>query len=283
MTLRNVPLLMHWAWQEHAQALLREYLLFTLDSDSEAISHHAHASEALTVLYSQIPVPELPDDPEELLADAVEPGVTADELLVSVPLASVAQFATLDNLLRRAVEAASSGLFLSPPTQPEIREMREWICEEVARQTVTSVSPVPWSPRTDARVALREVETLKARFGTALKDERAFLATDDASIIVAACPSIVQFLGYDSESELVGRRVIVVIPQRYHQAHIAGTTLHATNGRDQLLHVPVMVPVVRADGSEMLVELEVTSRRLDEDTHVFVAYFALPALTSGPA
>ena len=67
--------------------------------------------------------------------------------------------------------------------------------------------------------------------------------------------------------------MIAVVPARYHQAHIAGTTLNATNGRDVLLGVPLVVPMVRADGSELLVSIEVCPEVIDDDRRVFVARF----------
>jgi hypothetical protein len=63
------------------------------------------------------------------------------------------------------------------------------------------------------------------------------------------------------------------VPTRFHQAHIAGTTLHATNGRSNLLGVPVDVPMVRADGSEVMVHIEVRAERLADERKVFVARF----------
>lgn len=272
VTLRHVPLLMHWAWQEHAQALLREYLLFALDSDPEAIESHAQASDALSVLNEQIPAPELPEDPGALLADALEPGVTAEEILVAVPRSSVAHFATLDSLLGRALAAASEGSFLGPPAQPEIAEMRAWICAEVARQSGGDPRPRPWAAKTDIRAPVADEDELRARYRALSEAEGSVLVTDEKGVIVAVTPSAVALLGYDSESRLLGRRVLVVIPERYHQAHIAGTTLNATNGRDQLLDVVLTVPVVRADGSEVAVELLVSPRRLAAGHRVFVGY-----------
>jgi PAS domain-containing protein len=99
------------------------------------------------------------------------------------------------------------------------------------------------------------------------------LATDEASIIVAASRPALDLLKYRRADDLLGRRVTVVVPARFHQAHIAGTTLHATNGRDNLLGVPIEVPMVRSDGSEMRVCLEVRPERLDTDHRVFVARF----------
>ena len=43
--------------------------------------------------------------------------------------------------------------------------------------------------------------------------------------------------------ELVGQRLISIIPTRFHQAHIAGFTLHLVNGRSPLIGNRVTVPV----------------------------------------
>lgn len=275
VTLLDVPLLMHWAWQEHAQALLREYLLFALEDDPLVVERHAASSQALALLAEQLPVPALPDDPDALLANTLEPGVTAAEVTIEVAVEEVANFVALDHLLASAVEAAEAGKFLGPATQPEISEMREWICEEVARQAAGEAPPTAWRSRTDVRRPVdgeRDLPRLSSLTGPG----SSALVTDEASVIVAVSARVAHFLGYRDASGLLGRRVIVVVPHRYHQAHIAGTTLNATNGRDKLLGVPITVPVVRADGSEVPVELLVRPHLLD-GTRLFVAEMTLDA------
>lgn len=273
--LRNVPVLMHWAWQEHAQALLREYLLFRLEEDPAVLEQHAEASEALSILYEQVPLPSLPEDPDGLLAETLEPEVSAEQVAVTVPRASVGHFAVLDEVLSKAVEAAASGQFLGPPTQPEIEEMRRWLCAEVARQADGTAEPQPWRTRTDVRSTVGDPAELLRAYAELTDTSQDVLVTDEASVIVAVSDSVATFLGYRSPADLVGRRIIVVVPHRYHQAHIAGTTLNATNGRDVLLGVRITVPVLKADGTEVLVGLRVTGRTLRE-TRVFVADMDLP-------
>ena len=74
--LRNVPLLLHAAWQEHAEALLREYLLASLDVDGEeSIQMHAEATDAIAVIEEHLPRAEVMMSPEELMRDAIEPWV----------------------------------------------------------------------------------------------------------------------------------------------------------------------------------------------------------------
>jgi anti-sigma regulatory factor (Ser/Thr protein kinase) len=79
VVLLNIPLLLHAAWQEHAEGLLREYLLIRLDTDepTAALEEHAAASDAISVLHEHIPAPHLGEDAEELMAYAVEPGVSS--------------------------------------------------------------------------------------------------------------------------------------------------------------------------------------------------------------
>lgn len=275
VVLQSVPLLMHWAWQEHAAALLREYLLYTLPSQPGALHQHAAASDALSILAEQLPVPELPTDPDALMASSVEPGVTADAIVVWVPTSSVPHFAILDDVLGRAVAAARGGRLLGPPTQPEIAEMRAWLCGEVAAQAARA-EPTPWRPRFHVRVPLGEQTSRVRLHRTLVASDGPMIATNDASVIVAVTPDMAAFLGYRDVGDLLGRRILVVVPPRYHQAHVAGTTLHATNGRDPLLDHWLTVPVVRADGSEVEVGMRVEERRLHDGLRGFVARFELP-------
>ena len=275
VTLRQVPVLMHAAWQEHAASLLREYLLHVLGEDDDILDKHAQASEAMGLLHDQLPRPSLPEGADALMAGAVEPQVTADEVVLHVPVATVPHFRVLDELLQCAVVEARLGRFLSPPTQPEIEEMRRWVCTEIAQQAGGDTVAIPWMARTDVRATVADQAALLARYSHLAETDEALLATDEASVVVAVSPAALRILGHRHADELVGRRVLVVVPARFHQAHIAGTTLHATNGRDNLLDVPVDVPMVRADGTEVAVRLVVRVERLADESRVSVARFAV--------
>lgn len=273
VTLRHVPLLMHVAWQEHAATLLREYLLHVMDSDEGILDKHAQASAAMSVLEAQLPAPPAVSDPDGLMAESLEPLVTADEVVLRIPRDAVPHFGTLDALLRAAILEARAGRMLSPPTQPEIDEMRQWLCSEVARQAGGETTATPWVARTDIRATLADQAELTRRFASLAAEDEPVLATDEASIIVAASGPALRLLGYATAGDLLGRRVIAVVPSRFHQAHIAGTTMNATNGRDRLLGVPLVVPMVRADGTEVMVSIEVRPQRLPDGARVFVARF----------
>ncbi len=169
---------------------------------------------------------------------------------------------------------ASSGALLVPPTQPEMAAMRRWVCAQVRQQDGTASAPVPWSP------ALAEADDTSRQLtwepAVVAEADRALLAMDEAGRIVAVSRLAAELLGFADPDELRGERVLRLGPPRYHQAHVAGTTLHMTNGRDPLLGKRVTVPVVRANGEELTLDLEVQPRQLVEGKHVFIAEFFAP-------
>jgi PAS domain S-box-containing protein len=104
----------------------------------------------------------------------------------------------------------------------------------------------------------------------------ALLAAADTNRIVAASPAAARLLGYPSDAELVGRRLVEIIPTRFRQAHLAGFTLHLFAGRSPLLGNRVRVPALRRDGSEVAVELLVQAVSLRGGRHVFLAEMSEP-------
>ncbi len=267
--LANVPLLMHAAWQEHAAALLRELLLTRLEEDASAIDEHAAASAAMSVLFEQVPAPELGDDPEAIMATALEPQVSAERVFLDLPQEAVADFDVLDEMLQIAIRVSEQGKLLSPPTQPEIGALRRWLCAQV-REQAAGGRPEPWlapignPPPPDPRTFHWDPVSVTT-------STRALIAADDTDQIVAASPSALALLGYDHPRELVGSRLICIIPTRYHQAHIAGLTLHLASGRGPLLGHRIAVPVLRADRTEQVLDVQIESRHLPDGRAVFVA------------
>jgi PAS domain S-box-containing protein len=269
--LRNVPLLLHVAWQQHAESLLREFLLLSLTEGAEEAGLQAHAasSDAIALVLDHLPDPNVGDDPDILMAAVSEPEVSSESEVLVVPLASLAHFRALDETLDAALALADEGKLLTAPTQPEIRAFRRWICGEVDRQSRGEVAtawvdsdeagpPMGWTPLDWAS----EVVTAS---------DEALIAADDANGIVAVSRPALDLLGYDDAAELLGRRLVGIIPQRLRQAHLAGFTMHLANGRAPLLGRAVSVPALRRDGTELVVELTVRSQTLPGGRTVFVA------------
>jgi PAS domain S-box-containing protein len=271
VVLLNVPLLLHAAWHEHAEGLLREYLLANLDNgnDTEVLHMHAAASGAISLLYEHIPAPHVGEDPEEVMATAIEPEVSRDRLEMRIPRSSVSQFQVLDETLESAVAMADSGEFLTPPIQPELRALRHWLCTQVLGAG-RGEPPTPWPTDTDTAAPPRlppilwDDDVVKA-------SSEALIAADDTDQIIAVSGRACELLGYEDPDELLGRRLVAIIPLRYRQAHLAGFTLHLLNGRSPLLGGVVSVPVLRRGGTELLVDLVVTAHQMTGGRHLFIA------------
>jgi PAS domain S-box-containing protein len=270
--LQNVPLLLHAAWQEHAEALLREYLLASLDADApglqlDPIQIHAEATDAIAVLEEHIPRTSVTVAPEVLMTEATEPNVSAARIEVPVPVASVAHFDTLDRAIQAALDLSEEGLVLTPPTQPEVQAFRRWLCGQVVRQAAGG-RPEPWIVPDDILPPPLAPPGWDPQVVTSAG--HGLIAANEESQILAVSAEAADLLGYD-EAELVGRRIVSIIPERYRQAHVAGFTMYLLVGRRPLLDRVVVVPALRRDGTEIDVELTVRADAVGDGRSVFVA------------
>ena len=268
--LRNMPLLLHAAWQEHAEALLREYLLANLDAESgnDAIQVHAEATDAIAVLEEHIPRTDVAMVADALMADALEPHVSAPLIRVPVPRTSVSHFATLDRAIEAALDLSREGLVLTPPTQPEVQAFRKWICRQVLSQA-SGARPEPWRVPADSVGAM----DLPPGWDPAVVTQatHGLIAADATSRILAVSAEAAAILGYDDPVELVGKRIVSIVPERYRQAHVAGFTMYLLVGRRPLLDRRVQIPALRRDGSEIEVELTVRSPAIGTGQSVLLA------------
>ena len=276
VVLLNMPLLLHSAWRMHAESLLREYLLARLDEDAgDLLGAHAAASAAISVLQEQIPVPDVGENPDGIMAAAVEPFVSMERLEIRVPSSSLPSFETLDLLLESATTLADAGHLMTPGTQPEIRAFRRWLCAEVRRQP-GGVHPTAWDP--DAAQATVALDDLLPWDGESVTEAgHGVVAADDLNRIIAVSRPALAMMRYEEPGDLIGKRLVDIVPFRFRQAHVAGFTMHLFAGRAALIGVPVEVPVLCADGAERLVELTVRSHPLPRGRHVFVADLLEPA------
>ena len=280
--LRNVPLLLHAAWQEHVEALLREFLLASLDDDEadvDPIQMHAEATDAIALLEEHIPRLDVDVDSDRLMLGATEPSVSLPRLILPVPVASVSHFRTLDRTIEASLDLASRGVTFTPPTQPEMQMFRRWLCRQVADQAAGR-SPVPWSaegappPRPRFEVDWDPETVSSATTGR--------IAADEANRILAVSPPVLELLGYDDPVQLVGRRLVAIIPERFRQAHVAGFTMFLLTGRRPLLGRPVTVPALRRDGSEVMVLLTIEPHTDGEGRRLLIAEMAPAKADSRP-
>ncbi|QWF21351.1 PAS domain S-box protein [Nocardioides sp. LMS-CY] len=281
--LRNLPLLMHLAWHEHAETLLRDYLLSRLEDDeAAALAEHAVVSAALALLHEQVPAPVLPggvdtlDDVAGLLTSVAEPAATLAEGLLRLPSGAAASFAIMDQVLDAAVAMAETDRLLAAPMQPELRALRRWLCGQVESQTA-GAAPVPWSSPASLPAPGSGVDTADWDHAPIDRAVRAVVAVDDTDRVIAVSDAALALLGYAGPDDLVGRRLLALIPVRFHQGHLAGFTRYLTHGRDPLIGTPVVVPFVRADGTEIILEMLVEVLSVADGRRVFVATLRDPS------
>jgi PAS domain S-box-containing protein len=255
----DVPLLLHEAWRQHAESLLREYLLASLDEGfdgEDPIQVHADATDAIAVLEEHVPRARILMSPDDLMGGAVEPLVSAQVIQVPVPIKSVANFETLDRAIEGALDLSREGLVLTPPTQPEVQAFRRWLCRQVLSQAAGG-RPEAWRTPDDASSDTPNLEDWDPRVVTEAAE--GLLAADATSRIIAVSPQAARILGYDDPTELTGKRIVTIVPERYRQAHVAGFTMYLLVGRKPLLDHQVTLPALRRDGSEVDVRLTVRS------------------------
>ena len=257
--LLGVPPTLWAAARQHHDALVRELTLVRAargaSTDDLALADEARravsdAIETAVVLAAAqgVPAPVLPTGHPSPLPAA--PGAV-DAVVPDALPARV--YAVLQDVLDEAEVLAARGELLVRPGLPEVVAVRDWACEQVIAQ-LGGTAPSAW-PGTDAErftdllhdgdLAAVHAEAL----GIASSDRGAVLA-DDANRIVAISPPLCQALGLSAD-DVVGRRVVVLVPHRYREAHVAGFTRHLTTGEAHALGVDLELPVLRADGSEV--------------------------------
>jgi PAS domain S-box-containing protein len=161
-----------------------------------------------------------------------------------------------------------TGRTLTPPTQPEVQLFRRWLCEEVARQAA-GAAPRPWTVEGEPDAGWNQALDWDPEAIVSAGSPR--IAADPANRILALSAGALELLGYDDPGELVGRRLVAIIPERYRQAHVAGFTMYLLTGRRPLLGTEVQVPVLCRDGRERPVRMLVDEEPAGDGAQVFVA------------
>jgi PAS domain S-box-containing protein len=256
--LRHLPVTLYSAWQEHADAILREAMLVALnDSDGDLPEEFALASQALSALGAGT---------TDVFTAPVEPGGHLDVDVV-LPRDVAPNFPVLRDVLRRCSEMSAAGLLLVPPSLPEIQAVRRWVCDEVGRQT-QELPPRPW---TDIVVEDVPVDPMSADAVDVVRGSTlAQIAADRWNRIIAVSTSAGELLGW-SPMELEGRRLVSIIPPPLRDAHVAAFTRQMLGGPARILGVPTDVPALHRDGHEVPVTLEIERQADSHGRWLFIA------------
>ena len=281
--LRQLPPALWLAARQHHDAIIRELGLYlaehpdpsvdiaaadraraTISTAVVAAVEHAQASgTARRVLPDGHPSP-LPDVPGPL------------DLDLSIPPDLGPAFAAMQDTLDAAERLAAAGSLLARPGLPEIVAVRDWACEQVTAQ-LAGVAPSPW-PGTDLEHFTRDVRgrhddaMLTGWDHAAVRDaDRGVVAADESNRILAVSRPLAEFLGWDVD-ELVGRRVVTLVPPHLREAHVAGFTRHLTTGEAHVLDVPLTLPVLHRDGSQPQASFLVQKASTTDGRAVYLAW-----------
>jgi PAS domain S-box-containing protein len=261
--LGHLPPTLWLAAHQHHDALIRELALYLaahdgLDVDLPAADRarslvstavRAAVDQARRAGRTQRPVPAGHPSP---LEDTPAPF----DLTLTIERDLAPAFLAMQDTLDAAEQLATAGLLLARPGLPEVVAVRDWACEQVTAQ-LAGVAPSPWPGTDQPRFAderhlgehgrERPVDWDLAEVRDATSG---VVAADDSNRIVAISRPLARLVGWSPE-ELIGRRVVALIPHRLREAHVAGFTRHLTTGEAHVLDVPLELPVLRADGTEV--------------------------------
>ena len=256
--LPGMPVTLYCAWQQHADALLREATMLALE-DGDQPEEYPLAGRALGALA---------DAASEVFALRDSDVVTADVTL-ELPVDSIGWFPILRDLLGRATLLSLSGKLLTPPSLPEIIAVRRWVCDEVARQAA-GLPPTPWVEQA------AEIVDVPGAPVAVLDEVRAStvaqIAADTTNRIIAVSAPAAELLGWTVE-ELEGHRLVAIIPPRLRDRHVAGFTRHLLEGTSRILGKSVRLPALRQDDTEVEVDLLIERRSDGATRGLFVATF----------
>ena len=254
-----VPPVLFYAWEQHSDALLREYVLADTESvdfpySMADVATARRARQALAVALRAVDdesgAPSREVDVDARLEDGVAPG----------------DFSVLQGILDHAYALSVRGDFLTMPSLPEVVGLRNWVCDQVVGQAAGD-APSPWD---SSWVPVEDAPLAQWPGMAELRTDRSWLVGDDRNRIIAASEPALALLGW-SAGDLLGQRIISVIPPALRHAHVAAFTHAIVNGEHRLLDQPLEVNAFTAAGEEVPITLTLHHHSALRGRNVYVA------------
>jgi PAS domain S-box-containing protein len=286
VVLQRMPATLWLAAREHHDALLRELALLRMSAGAEADLSEAGlaAVDAARALIdaavdadlerarqqgrAAVPLPQY--HPGAL--PAVPPTM---ELRLLACQADADACAVLQDVLDEGERLAAADRLLVRPGLPEVVAVRDWACEQVIAQVAGSPA-APWPGADDDRFS-DDVDstTVPAGWDDAPVRESPVgaIAVDEANRVLAVSRPLAGLLGW-APADLVGRRVVAIIPPRFREAHVAGFSRHLSTGDARALGVDLELPVLRADGVELACRFRIESTPTPAGRVVYLAWIS---------
>ena len=282
VVLPSMPATLWLSVRQHHDAIIRELVLYL--AEHAGVTADITAADAARGMISTAVV--------GAVADAHAAGETAPalpdghpsplpwvpkrlDLSIDVPADAGPLFAALQDTLDSAERLAVDGKLLIRPALPEIVAVRDWACEQVIAQLAGN-APAPW-PGTDQERFERDANDRAAPDApdwdpsVVTQATTGAIAADDANRILAISNPLAAVLGWEP-AELVGRRVVTVIPPELREAHVAGFSRHLSTGEAHVLGVPLDLPVFCRDGTQILCRFVVERREVVGGRAVYIAW-----------
>lgn len=288
VVLLGLPPTLWLAAREHHEALLRELALFGAAHPQEAVpvEQLTWADRGRTWIsdgvLAQLDSRSVSDALAHRALPKGQPRPARDtppvvDVELDLPADAATVFDALQDVLDTAERLAVANRLLARPGLPEVVEVRDWACDQAVSQ-MGGVAPFQWSGPSSSH-------TSEAASGKAVPEfpdwdgesvstsSRGVVAADDANRIIAVSASLAAVLGWEP-SDLVGRRVVTLIPPELREAHVAGFTRHLTTGEAHVLGVPLVLPVMRADGTRVECDFLIEQTPAKCGRHVYVAWIS---------
>ena len=270
------------AARQHHDALVRELALYLVEHDDVEVDVPATDRARSTVSQAVVAAVEAAaqDGSARPVLGAGHPSPlpwtpASLDLDLEIPPDLGPAFAAMQDTLDAAERLAAAGRLLLRPGLPEIIAVRDWACEQVVAQ-LAGVAPSPWpgtaQDRFVSEVHDRHSPPPRAWDVAPVRDsDRGVVAADDANRIVAVSAPLAALVGWRVD-ELVGRRVVALVPPRLREAHVAGFSRHLSTGESHVLGVPLTLPLLRADGTELTCRFLIEQAAAERGRSVYLAW-----------
>ena len=287
VVLRGLPPTLWMAAREHHQPLLRELVLYLAEHGAATPSPPdlRAADEARALVWTALTAVVDRAREQGAVRSPLPPGHPASlpevpetvDLVLHVPLRLGVAFGALQDALDLSERLAVADLLLARPGLPEVVALRDWVCEQVVAQ-LAGVPAAPWAGTDQERFTdlvhdRADPELPRWDASVVTGSDRGVVAADDANRIIAISAPLARATGWDP-AELVGRRVVALIPPALREAHVAGFTRHLSTGQAHVLGVALELPVLSRDGSEVLCHFLVERAEVSSGRPVYLAWIS---------
>ncbi|MEX2291641.1 MAG: ATP-binding protein [Mycobacteriales bacterium] len=281
--LRGMPTALWTAAREHHQTLLRELILYLAEHDDAASPRldMALVDQARHTIWNELLAHRehstgtagrsLPDGRTGPLPEVLPPV----DLRMSLPVGCSTAYSAMQEALDLGERLAVAGLLLARPGLPEIVAVRNWALDQIVAQ-LGGASVTPWpgtaQPRfTDLVHDRADPEPPDWDASQVTGSPRGVVAADDANRIIAISESLARTAGW-SPQDLVGRRLVALVPPRLREAHVAGFSRHLSTGESHILGIDLELPVLHRNGSEVSCRFLIEQAEVGRGRPVYLAW-----------